>query len=191
MKIVRCIFNLPKGGNERNPVYPPVKNIKEAFPVTSNLSAVHESPLEKSKKCIVLTIFCPPRYFLDFWAAIKKYSFKFWENISRLRDFRWKLPDFYVNHEHSKTYILFQDSVLDFKVVKYVVLKVESFVHFWKVAWLHIKTCVSMRFKIFHCFWESHLPKMYKVTHFWTNCKLLFLPNILELPWELDSYAES
>ena len=35
------------GGHDKNPVYPPVKNIKDKFPVTSIRSAVHDNPLQK------------------------------------------------------------------------------------------------------------------------------------------------
>ena len=35
------------GGHDKNPVYPPVKNIKDNFPVTSIRSAVQDNPLKK------------------------------------------------------------------------------------------------------------------------------------------------
>ena len=38
------------GGHDKNPVYPPVKNIKDKFPVTSIRSAVHDNPLQKIQK---------------------------------------------------------------------------------------------------------------------------------------------
>jgi hypothetical protein len=44
------LLYLPRGGKEKKPVYPPVKKMKAAFPVTSKRSAVHEMPL-KVKKC--------------------------------------------------------------------------------------------------------------------------------------------
>lgn len=40
------------GGHDKNPVYPPVKNIKDKFPVTSIRSAVHDNPLQKIQKKI-------------------------------------------------------------------------------------------------------------------------------------------